>query len=305
MIRSALRYPGGKFKAMPQIMKILPDSDIDDLREPFFGGGSFTLYYLQSHRKKPKRVTVGDLNTEIYNFWSMAQQNPMEVVECVAAWHKDKVPDYTVDWTRTPTESLPESFKEQGRELWDSVKNVEFSTLDDIQRAARLIIINHISFSSLGDSGTLSYDKFKELDPEKIRQKVVDVSGVLQGIDIRNCSYEEIMREKGENVFIFLDPPYLTQESSKLYGKDGDMHAGFPHEAFAQECLNSPYDLLITLDDCARVRQLYRDLTVESFRIPYTCGGKTSKDALAGEEVFIYNYKVDNGESYDILSEIL
>ena len=67
-IRSPLRYPGGKWKAMPQILPLIPDN-IEDWREPFFGGGSVTLFYLQSHKNTAKRVIVGDLSPEIWAFW--------------------------------------------------------------------------------------------------------------------------------------------------------------------------------------------------------------------------------------------
>ncbi len=42
MIKSPLRYPGGKSRAVDVISKLLPE--FDEYREPFLGGGSIFLY---------------------------------------------------------------------------------------------------------------------------------------------------------------------------------------------------------------------------------------------------------------------
>ena len=282
MIRSPLRYPGGKYKALPQIMPLVPE-DIEDLREPFFGGGSFTIGYLQSNRKKPKRVTVGDFNPEIWAFWTGVQKSSQTVANIAKEW-----------FTRIPDQN----------ELWSNLKNIDCSTLSVEERSARMFLINRVSFSGMGDSGTLSKDQYAEFKLEHTN-RILEISTVLQGVDIRNCSYEEIMFENGNNVFIFLDPPYLTQEKSKLYGKDGNMHAGFPHQKFADDCRICKHDWLVTYDDSPRVRRLFKGLHIKPFKIPYTMAGKTSDDALAGEELFISNYSLDNELEYEDLKSMI
>jgi DNA adenine methylase len=46
MIKSPLRYPGGKSKAIDQIAEYIPDS-FSEYREPFVGGGSVFIYLKQ------------------------------------------------------------------------------------------------------------------------------------------------------------------------------------------------------------------------------------------------------------------
>jgi DNA adenine methylase len=41
MIKSPLRYPGGKSRAVDLISSLIPD--FDDYREPFLGGGSLFI----------------------------------------------------------------------------------------------------------------------------------------------------------------------------------------------------------------------------------------------------------------------
>ncbi|MFN7658083.1 MAG: DNA adenine methylase, partial [Dolichospermum sp.] len=47
-IKSPLRYPGGKSKAIKQISEYLPKK-FSELREPFVGGGSVFIYLKQKY----------------------------------------------------------------------------------------------------------------------------------------------------------------------------------------------------------------------------------------------------------------
>lgn len=52
MIKSPLRYPGGKSRAIAQILPLLPER-IAEFREPFVGGGSVFLAAQQQLREAP------------------------------------------------------------------------------------------------------------------------------------------------------------------------------------------------------------------------------------------------------------
>lgn len=288
-IRSAISYPGAKWKALPQILPLLPD-DIEDLREPFFGGGSFTLGYLQSGAKKPKHVTVGDLAPEIYSYWKALKLHPKQVIE--------------------KAKEMYTNYKDP-EDLWDFVKNVDCEKLSLVERSARYYIINRISFSAMGDSGSLSMDRYGAF---KLSQttRIQEVSDLIQDVNIKNVSFEEILlaptNVDPSKVFIFLDPPYLTQEKSGLYGKDGDTHTGFPHEFHAECCKKADelgYKWLVTLDDCPNVRRLYKDWYIKPFQIPYTMAMKASEDALQGEELFISNYNILDEHQEEDLSNMI
>ena len=285
-IRSPLRYPGGKWKALPQILPLLKKevvgSVIKDWREPFFGGGSVTLGYLQYCEVKPEVITVNDLAPEVYRFWVGCRDYPEEVAEIA--------------------KEMYQRF-ETGEELWKYLSTVDCETLTLQERAARFFLSNRVSFSGMGDSGSLSRDQYADFKLEHT-SKILEVSQLLQGIDIQNKSFEDIVlmesKYKPEEVFIFLDPPYLTQEKSGLYGKGGDTHFGFPHELHRDVCIEADkrgYNWLITLDDCQRVRRLYNMFDIEAFKLTYTMAGKVSEDALQGEEVFISNYAFKNKHS--------
>ena len=50
MIKSPLRYPGGKSRAVKLISSLVPQ--FDEFREPFVGGGSVFIYLKQQFPEK-------------------------------------------------------------------------------------------------------------------------------------------------------------------------------------------------------------------------------------------------------------
>jgi len=78
MLKSPLRYPGGKSKAINQIVEYLPEN-FDEFREPFVGGGSVFIYLKQ---KFPKlKIWINDLNRELFLFWKFTQSHLPQLVK--------------------------------------------------------------------------------------------------------------------------------------------------------------------------------------------------------------------------------
>lgn len=307
-IRSPLRYPGGKHKALPLILPLIPD-DIEDWREPFFGGGSVTLGYLQSNKYTAKRLIVGDLSSEIWAFWQGVKTSADEAADIAKQWVLEKVPlkfkleqmyENDNDYLKVYNDAI-----EEAKEFWEFLTTIDCNKLSLPERAARTFIVNRISFSGMGDSGTLSKEQFLDFKLSDIK-KMAEVAPLLQKVEILHASFEETMVDVDKDkTFIFLDPPYIAQEKSGLYGKDGDTHYGFPHEELANLCRSLECKWLMTLDDSVKARRLYRWANIETFKIVYTLAGKTSEDSLAGEEIFIANYNISSDASYDDIASLV
>jgi DNA adenine methylase len=60
MIKSPLRYPGGKSRAVKLISALIPE--FDEFREPFLGGGSVFIYANSIFRIKSFGLTIFILN---------------------------------------------------------------------------------------------------------------------------------------------------------------------------------------------------------------------------------------------------
>jgi len=88
MVRSPLRYPGGKSRAVNLISSLIPP--FDEYREPMVGGGSVFFY---ARQKFPERkFWINDLYYPLYCFWKELQSSHSEVIKQIWKWRK-KFPD--------------------------------------------------------------------------------------------------------------------------------------------------------------------------------------------------------------------
>ena len=342
MAEPVVSYPGAKWRFYPYIVDYFP-LDMKVFIEPFFGGGSVSLSVADDPRfTKLERMIGGDLYTEMWAFWNGIKKDPAAVVEIATNWFNQACPshiiaienmatretlvDYLEDDSYLQSAELTDSEKQditdrkklymqavsEAENFWKWTQTVDTTQMTLEQRAARILIVNKISFSGMGDSGSLSKDQFFNFRLKKL-DSVFNTSRILNDHDIQiyNVSFEETMKygnEDPDNSFIFLDPPYFRQEGSGLYGKNGSTHHGFPHEKFAEFTKQMHCKWFVTYDDSVAVRKIFSGNTYFGkpcnfipFTIPggYTMSGNNREDALAGEELFILNYNLDDKVDYD------
>ncbi|MDF5731962.1 MAG: DNA adenine methylase [Rhizonema sp. PD38] len=107
---------------------------------------------------------------------------------------------------------------------------------------------------------------------------------------MQDLSYETILHEPGQNVFVYLDPPYLSATDSKLYGMKGELHTGFDHERFAYHAKISPHRWLITYDDSPEVRKLFAFANMKEYNCQYGMNNFKQSVARKGNELIITNF---------------
>jgi len=264
MIKSPLRYPGGKSRAVETIAKLIPD--FDEFREPFLGGGSVFVYVKQ--RYPHKTFWVNDLYSELYKFWTMTQRDVNALIDKVYEWRKL----YPV-----------------GKELFQFL-NKNLTNFDDLERAAAFFIFNRITFSGTTLSGGYSEGAFTGRFTESSIKRLNDLAKIINGSTITNYDYEELVKKEGENVFIFLDPPYYSATKSALYGKNGNLHKSFDHKRFAENMKKCRHKWLITYDDSEYVRNLFSFANIIPWNLTYGMRNITESSDQTGKELFISNY---------------
>lgn len=187
MIKSPLRYPGGKSKAIQKIVKYLP-ANFSEYREPFVGGGSLFIYLKQNFPQL--NIWINDLNSELYLFWKIAQSNLGELVE--------EVRQIKTNCTN-------------GRELFEELTQIKTEELSDFQRAVRFFILNRITFSGTVESGGFSQEAFDKRFTDSSIERLGKLGQVLQNVKITNLDYSEVLKAEGraESRGVFRDgvPP--------------------------------------------------------------------------------------------------
>ena len=264
MIKSPLRYPGGKSRSVDLISTIIPE--FDEFREPFVGGGSIFIYAKQ--RFPNKKFWVNDLYFELFKFWEMTQKDVDALIEKVYEW-RNKFP--------------------VGKELHKFL-NENLANFNDLERGAAFFIYNRITFSGTSLSGGFSEGAFTGRFTESSIQRLNQFAKVINGSMITNLDYEELVKREGENVFLFLDPPYYSATKSALYGKNGNMHKTFDHKKFAENMKNCNHKWLITYDDSEYIRELFSFANIMPWELMYGMRNVVEGSDQKGKEIFISNY---------------
>ena len=71
-LKTPLRYPGGKSRAIKKMAQFFPEmNEYTEFREPFLGGGSVALYVSQVYPQLD--IWVNDLYEPLYCFWKTLQ----------------------------------------------------------------------------------------------------------------------------------------------------------------------------------------------------------------------------------------
>ena len=264
MIKSPLRYPGGKSRAVDLIATLIPP--FDEYREPFLGGGSIFVYLKQ--RFPNKQFWINDLYLELFKFWEMSQKDTDAVITQVYEWRNKFV---------------------EGKDLHKFL-TLNIAQFDDLEKAAAFFIFNRITFSGTTESGGYSEQSYTGRFTESSIHRLTPFGNIIQGAKITNYDYEKLIAQDGDKVFIFLDPPYHSATKSALYGKRGTLHKGFDHTRFAEKMRSCKHNWLITYDDSPYIRSLFSFANIISWDLTYGMRNVNSNSDQRGKELFISNY---------------
>lgn len=262
-LKSPLRYPGGKTKALKSLDQWFPD--FNELREPFLGGGSVSLHLSKRYPTKP--VWVNDLYYPLYNFWTILRDAGEELSN-----------------TLLSIKNILEDDDSKHKELFNQAKD-EIKNQDLFDAAVSFYILNKCSYSGLTENSTFSVTASQQNFSRLNISKLKGYSELIQRWKITNKDYSELMMEPGENVFVFLDPPYDIKDF--LYGTKRELHKSFSHERFADIVDNCPHKFMITYNVNDYITERYKDYYQQYWQLRY--GMVHRKDNLK-TEILITNY---------------
>lgn len=267
-VKSPLRYPGGKSRAIDQILPLIP-KDFNEFREPFVGGGS--VFIAVKQRIKSNAVfRINDLNYDLYCFWKYAKEDTIRLISEI--------------------NNIRNNCKD-GRELFKFYTD-ESKQWDDFNRAVRFFILNRITFSGTVDSGGYSQQAFEKRFTKSSIDRIGSIATILSDVIISHGDYKELLFMDGNGVFIFLDPPYLEKSKSRLYGVNGKLHTSFDHRRFAQNMKICKHKWLITYDDSDDIRKMFSFANIYEWELQYGMNNYKQKNARKGKELFISNYDI-------------
>ena len=272
-LKTPLRYPGGKSRALSKLFQYVPDlKDYKEYREPFLGGGSVALEI--SKRYPHLDIWVNDLYEPLYNFWREIQENGNEVKNILLQLKQ-----------RHPDPSSAKSLFLDAKAYLDK----DASETETIHRAVSFYVVNKCSFSGLTESSSFSKQASDSNFSLAGIEALAQYQELIETWKITNLSYEQLLGDS-KQTFIYLDPPYEIR--SNLYGKRGSMHKGFDHDKFALDCDRYVARQLVSYNSSQMIRDRFHGWTVAEFAHTYTMRsvGSYNIDQASRKELVLYNY---------------
>lgn len=255
------RYPGGKFYALGLLAPYWELCPHEEYREPFMGGGS--VFFT---KPKSKYNILNDIDGELTTTYRV-MQDPSLREQLVALVSCE---------TASP-------------ERWKEVRQIQPKT--ELEQAFKYYYLNRTSFSGKLSSPAWGYREKRSLPPERWSERILPCGKLLEGADIYNTDFEEIIRmpAKGKSVLMFVDPPYFKPQKHKHYrnGFDENDHIRL------MECLKeTPYNFFLTYEDAPEIREMYSWAKIFGLEFTYRVDNSVVQNGsrMKGTEIVVTNY---------------
>ena len=272
-MKTPLRYPGGKSRAVKHILPLIPE-DCGEFCSPFLGGGSIEL-------------AVADRGTKVYGydifeplvwFWQALLSEPAKLaVLCdgMRVWHSEYLKKYKVRNSDPPEHYyVPQRgiLKEEFEAARSSLKDM---TQYSLEAAALFYAINRSSFSGATFSGGFSkrsaYARFTDSSIKNIKDFKEP------NLTVGHADFKTSIN-KHADAFLYLDPPYMLEKGkNKLYGNNGDTHTDFDHSGL-HSLLTNRDRWIMSYNDCKEVRDMYKNYEIRELEWNYGMN-KTKKSS--------------------------
>jgi len=255
-LKSLLRYPGGKTRALKHIIPYFP-KDLTEIVSPFFGGGSIEIHYAS----QGVRVHGYEIFEPLVNFWQRVLDDPEQIAYLLESLFHPCSKDMFIQY--------------QKKQNWKHMDNTHFHWKEF--RACMFYALNRSSFSGATMSGGYSKQaaegRFTKSSIERLR------SFVCPTLTVNEADFKDSLAKHDDDTFIYADPPYHV-ENPVLYGDRGSAHKDFDHIGFAEE-IKKKNNWVLSYNPNPTILELYKDYEIVYPEWSYGMSAdKTSKEIL-------------------------
>jgi DNA adenine methylase len=281
---SPLRYPGGKSKIYEKVRTIIVENNYGNRTyvEPFAGGFGIGISLL-CEGVVPAAI-LNDFDTHIFNFWYSVMYDTENLLRLI---------------TDTPI-TIDEREKQKC-----NYRNIESDTLTD---GFATLFLNRVNFSGIIKGGPLggldqtgAYKVDCRFNKDDIKSRIEIIARLKNKIKLYNSDAGYLIRmslmKMKFPMFLNIDPPYVIK-GSKLYTNyftEGD-HLNLQRVIIKH--LDVEYPWIITYDNCALVKDLYKEFHMQEYDISHnvsrTVNGKEIVITNIPANKFTYILKVKN-----------
>jgi DNA adenine methylase len=247
-------WVGGKRRLASQILSFFPAHDC--YVELFCGGAA--LYFLKPDMAKVE--VINDVDGELINLYRVVQNHLEEFIK-------------QFKWSLT------------SRTMFDWLKHAHCPGLTDIQRAARFYYLQQHAFGgkrygqNFGTATTA-----RPINLLRIEENLSDAHIRLSGTYIEQESWDKCFKRYDRpHTFFYADPPYW-----QLTGYDVEFGMD-QYELLAQCMREAKGKVMVSLNDHADMREVFRGFRFEELKIKYSVGSSNRRDKVSNE-IIICNW---------------
>jgi Site-specific DNA methylase len=253
------RYPGGKFYAMNILQPFWEEVEHKEYREPFAGGA--TVFF---NKPKVKNCWLNDLDSELIECYRTMQNPELRI-------------------------KMAEDFKTEiaTKKRWKEV--FESETNSNYEIARKYFYLNRTSFSGKLVSAAWGYRPKRSLPPERWYERIIPCGEYLENVNLTCVDFEEVINTSGEDVLLYVDPPYYLPPKNKHYRFGFDPE---DHIRLAEALKVTRHKFFLTYDDCEEIRDLYKWANIYSTKFIYRVDNSATRNGSRqlGFELIITNY---------------
>jgi DNA adenine methylase len=211
-VKSPLRWTGGKFYIADWIVSLMPKHDV--YVEPFFGAG-----WVFFTKPRSKIEVINDIDDRVYALFKVLSDEELfqRFVEKI--------------WFIGACEKM----------YYEMLEKLKSGNLDLVDKAVAFFYVNRFAFSgNLSENFLVEVDKTvsKALSYGNVKQMLLALHNRLHGVLVLNRDWKDVvLRYDGENVVIYLDPPYVLDTRSGSEGIYAYEMSDEEHEELVDICL--------------------------------------------------------------------
>lgn len=270
-----VKWAGGKRQLLEEIEKRMPQ-EFNNLIEPFVGGGAVFLHF------QNKKTIINDLSEDLMNTYKIIKNHPYDLMKLLD--------EYELKHSQNP-----EVFYYEIRNM---DRDVNWFSVDNLTKAARLIYLNKACFNGLyrvNSKGhfNVPFNK-KETIKTYDKNNILEISEFLnKEVILLNGDFEEACKLAKSGDFVFLDPPYslLNNNSFEAYTKEGFGEEGQRRlSQIAHELRDKGVYVMLTNHDTELINELYSDFTIDVVQVKRMINRNAAN--RTGVETIIYSYSL-------------
>lgn len=250
-LKSLVGWVGGKRRLAPLIVARIEKIQHDLYAEPFFGMGSVFL----ARSKKIRREIINDKSFDVINLFRIAKHHPAALLEEMR-------------------------FTLVARADFARLLTVPPNTLTDVQRAARFLFLQKLSYGGrpYNQSFSSGSHSTRGFNIEKLSSTLRDMQRRLVSVTIENLEWFDCLhRYDRKGALFYLDPPYWGCEG--YYGPG--LFSIEEHARIAAILRDIHGSFILSINDKPEIRELYGEWAeIDEAPTVYSVGGRQSVHEL-------------------------